>query len=134
MGAWRRPIGKSVGFSLMWPNDLGERPFENGHGEEMVQIDWQPGSAFSPPTGRYHQHFNTGPERALQLALRNGSAKFPFGARRSQTKAGVMTSTAEGGTMIEFEAEDPAIRPMYLEALERNGVAFDMPEISSLVR
>jgi hypothetical protein len=45
-----------------------------------------------------------------------------------------MTSTAEGGTMIDFEAEDPAIRAMYLDALERNGVAFDMPEISPIAR
>jgi hypothetical protein len=29
---------------------------------------------------------NTGPERALQLALRNGSAKLPFGVSRAQTK------------------------------------------------
>lgn len=127
-------IIKSVGFSLMWPNDLGERPYENGHGDQVVRIDWQPGSAFSPPTGWYHQHFNTGPERALQLALRNGSAKFPFGVRRSQTKAGTMTSTAEGGTMIDFENEDPAIRRIYVEALERNGVKLDMPPITYAAR
>ena len=124
-------IVKSVGYSLMWPNDLGERPYENGYGDQVIRIDWKPGSVFSPPTGWYHQHFNSGPERALQLALRNGSAKFPFGVRRAQTKNGVMTSTAEGGTMIDFEAEDPQIRRDYLESLERNGVAFDMPEIAA---
>ncbi len=126
-------IIKSEGYSLMWPNDLGERPYENGNADGVVRIDWKPGSAFSPPTGWYHQHFNTGPQRALQLALRNGSAKFPFGVRRSQTKAGVMTSTAEGGTMIDFEREDPQIRQDYLNALAKNGVTLDMPPIPARV-
>ena len=102
--------------------------------DQVIRIDWQPGSVFSPPTGWYHQHMNTGPERALQLALRNGSAKFPFGVRRAQTKNGVMTSTAEGGTMIDFEAEDPQVREDYEEALAKNGVKLDMPVFASRSR
>lgn len=121
-------IVRSVGFTLMWPNELGLRPYENGFGDQVIRVDWRPGSTFSPPTGWFHQHFNTGAEPALQLALRNGSSKFPFGVRRSQTRKGVLTSTREGGTMIEYEDEDPAIRPMYLEALARNGVALESAE------
>lgn len=120
-------IVNSVGYSLMWPNELGERPYERGFGDQVVRVDWKPGSVFSPPTGWFHQHFNSGPEPALQLALRNGSSKFPFGVRRSQTKKGVMLSTREGGTMIDYEDEDPQIRKDFLEALEKNGVEFDMP-------
>jgi quercetin dioxygenase-like cupin family protein len=121
-------IVESVGYTLMWPNELGLRPYENGRGDEVVRVDWQPGSVFSPPTGWYHQHFNTGNVPALQLAMRNGSSKFPFGVRRSQTRKGVLTSTREGGTMIEYEDEDPAIRPDYEEALRLNGVTLEKGE------
>lgn len=121
-------IVRSEGFTLMWPNDLGERPYQNGHGDELVRIDWKPGSVFSPPTGWFHQHCNTGAEPALQLAMRNGSSKFPFGVRRAQSRKGVMTSTREGGTLIEYEDEDPAIRPMFLSELARNGVAVETGE------
>ena len=65
-------ILRSEGYSLMWPNHLGTRPYENGFGDEVVRVDWLPGSVFSPPTNWFHQHFNTGAEPALQLALRCG--------------------------------------------------------------
>ncbi|MBV9119922.1 MAG: hypothetical protein JOZ39_04380 [Chloroflexi bacterium] len=121
-------IVQSEGFTLMWPNEVGERPFESGRADEVVRIDWQPGSVFSPPTGWFHQHCNTGSEPALQLAMRNGSSKFPFGVRRAQSRKGVMTSTREGGTLIEYEDEDPAIRPMFLADLARHGVAVETGE------
>jgi quercetin dioxygenase-like cupin family protein len=119
-------ILRSEGYSLMWSSDLGERPFEAGHGDKVVRVDWKPGSVFSPPTGWYHQHFNAGPHEALQLALRHGSARFPSGlwiasTRRGDTEA-VVTASSEGGTMIEYEREDPAIRRLYAEALARSGV------------
>jgi mannose-6-phosphate isomerase-like protein (cupin superfamily) len=119
-------IVQSVGYTLMWPNEWGQRPYERGYGDQVVRVDWKPGSIFSPPTGWYHQHFNTGAEPALQLALRNGSSKFPFGVRRAQNRQGVLTSTAEGGTMIEYEDEDPQIRKDYEAAVAANGVRSDM--------
>jgi hypothetical protein len=119
-------ILRSEGFSLMWPRELGERPFESGHADRVVRIDWKPGSVFSPPTGWYHQHFNAGPHEALQLALRHGSARFPSGLWISQLTRGdseaTVTASAEGGTMIEYEREDPAMRRQYAEALARTGV------------
>ena len=118
----------SEGFTLMWPNELGEQPYKAGRGDEVVRVDWKPGSVFSPPTGWFHQHCNTGAEPALQLAMRNGSAKYPFGVRKAQRRKGVLTSTREGGTMIEYEDEDPAIRPMFLQELERHGVAVETGE------
>jgi hypothetical protein len=85
-----------------------------------------PGSVFSPPTNWFHQHFNTGPERALQLALRCGSQKFPLGIRVAAIRAGVYTSVKQGGTLIEYGDEDPAIRRTYEAELERKGIVPDM--------
>jgi len=119
-------ILRSEGYSLMWPNDLGTRPYENGHGDRVVKVDWSPGSVFSPPTNWFHQHFNTGTEPALQLALRCGSQKFPLGIRVAAIRAGVYTSVKQGGTLIEYGDEDPAIRRHYDAALLARGIAPDM--------
>jgi mannose-6-phosphate isomerase-like protein (cupin superfamily) len=114
---------RSEGYSLMWPNHLGTRPYENGFGDQVIRIDWMPGSVFSPPTNWFHQHFNTGAEPALQLALRCGSQKFPLGIRVAATRAGVYTSIKQGGTLIEYEDEDPAIRLTYEQELAAKGIA-----------
>ena len=116
-------ILRSEGYSLMWPNHLGTRPYENGFGDEVVRVDWVPGSVFSPPTNWFHQHFNTGVEPALQLALRCGSLKFPLGIRVAAIRAGVYTSVKQGGTLIEYDDEDPAIRRTYEKELAQKGIA-----------
>ena len=114
---------RSEGYSLMWPNHLGTRPYESGFGDQVVRVDWMPGSVFSPPTNWFHQHFNTGAEPALQLALRCGSQKFPLGIRVAAIRAGVYTSVKRGGTLIEYEDEDPAIRVTYESELTGKGIA-----------
>jgi len=119
-------ILRSTGYSLMWPNQFGTRPYENGFGAEVIRVDWAPGSVFSPPTNWFHQHFNTGPEPALQLALRCGSQKFPLGIRVAAIRAGVYTSVKQGGTLIEYDDEDPEIRRTYEAELTRKGIALDM--------
>src|SRR5262250_1143199 len=119
-------ILRSEGYSLMWPNEWGTRPYESGYGDRIVRIDWTPGSVFSPPTNWFHQHFNTGAEPALQLALRCGSHKFPLGIRVAAIRAGVYTSVKEGGTLIEYADEDPEIRRAYLAELEKKGITPDM--------
>jgi hypothetical protein len=40
-------------------------------------------------------------------------------------------STEQGGSQIEYEHEDPAIRRMFEEALAKNGVACRMPPIET---
>lgn len=119
-------ILRSEGYSLMWPNHLGTQPYKNGFGDQVVRVDWVPGSVFSPPTNWFHQHFNTGPDRALQLALRCGSQKFPLGIRVAAIRAGVYTSVKDGGTLIEYADEDPAIRRTYEAELAKKGIALDM--------
>lgn len=121
-------ILRSEGYSLMWPNEWGTRPYESGYGDRVVRVDWAPGSIFCPPTNWFHQHFNTGAESALQLALRCGSHKFPLGIRVAAIRAGVYTSVKQGGTLIEYEDEDPEIRRTYCGELRRKGIAPDMNE------
>ena len=121
-------ILRSEGYSLMWPSSVGDQPFESGHEDRVVRADWKPGSVFSPPTGWFHQHFNTGPTDALQLAFRYGSHKFPMGIARAlgggevDGRTRTMISRRDGGNVIPHADEDPAMKRMFNEALKRTGV------------
>ena len=124
-------IVRSQGYTLMWPRELGVHPYEDGHSDQVVKVPWRVGSVFSPGTGWFHQHFNTGPVPAKQLALRWGSVDHLVGfhsflTRHSKDYGGYV-SVKEGGTMIEYQDEDPTIRREYEEALRRDGIQSAMP-------
>jgi len=124
-------ILRSEGYTLIWPNDLGIHPYQDGHGDKVVRVDWKPGTAFGPPNGWFHQHFNLGTVKARQLALRYGSKKHKMGFYVAAQKqdGGVFISVKEGGTLIEYEDEDPEIRRTYQAELKKRGIPFDMPPI-----
>jgi quercetin dioxygenase-like cupin family protein len=94
-------ILEGSGYTLMW------KP-----GEEPTKYPWRPGSLISPPAGWYHQHFNTGPEPVFHMAV-----------HRPASIRGDRGETAQ----IEYEDEDPAIRQMFVDELNINGVELDMP-------
>jgi mannose-6-phosphate isomerase-like protein (cupin superfamily) len=126
-------ILQATGYSLMWPQEVGVRPYQNGFDDEIVWVDWGPFSIFSPPTKWFHQHMNTSNEIARQLAFRpGGSSKNPTGFRRSGSRMvngipGVYVSYREGGTLIEYEDEDPRIMVDFDKELEKNGIKSEMP-------
>jgi hypothetical protein len=39
-------------------------------------------------------------------------------------------STEQGGDMIEFEDEDPAVRAMYVEELKKEGIELRNPPVT----
>jgi mannose-6-phosphate isomerase-like protein (cupin superfamily) len=123
---------RSEGYVLLWSNELGQHPYERGYESEVVEVPWKRGSIYTPPTGWFHQHFNTGNEPARHIAIRHGTVlKGPgFGplTRRDAdpTWHPQLTDISEGGTLIDYENEDPAIRERYAEALKRNGVPLAM--------
>jgi oxalate decarboxylase/phosphoglucose isomerase-like protein (cupin superfamily) len=123
-------ILRSEGYTLMWPPEAGIRPYQSGHGDQVVKVNWREGSVFSPPSGWFHQHFNTGAEKARQLAFRYSgqSGKYLLGCWRAVNKEGVRTSVREGGTMIEYEDEDPQIRKDFETAIQNAGAPMAMPE------
>ena len=122
-------ILRSQGYTLMWPQEAGMRPYRENRGDLVVKVDWREGSVVSPPTGWFHQHFNSGREQARQLAFRYSgqSGKYLLGTARALNREGVRTGTREGGTLIEYEDEDPQIGRDYEIALRRVGVPLQMP-------
>ncbi|HLI15845.1 MAG TPA: hypothetical protein VKV23_07330 [Acidimicrobiales bacterium] len=114
-------IVRSEGYTLMWPSQVGLRPFESGHQDKVVRVKWQVGSAFCPPDQWFHQHFNTGSEPARQIAIRYGSTDHPVGFAAGlrigadRDIVPTRTSIKAGGTAIEYEDEDPRIFAEYRE-------------------
>ena len=118
-------VVRSQGYTLMWPRELGIHPYEDGHSDQVVKVPWRVGSVFSPGTGWFHQHFNTGPVQAKQLALRWGSVDYLVGfhsflTRHSKDYGGYV-SVKEGGTMIEYQDEDREIHEIFEKDLKAHG-------------
>ena len=125
-------ILRSEGYTLMWPQEAGVRPYRNGNGDKVVRVNWREGSVLSPPSGWFHQHFNTGKVQARQLAFHytGQSGKYLLGCWRAILKEGVYTSVRKGGTLIEYEDEDPQIRIDFEAAIRKVGVPMEMPQFN----
>ena len=115
---------RSTGYVLLWPKELGPKPYESGHEDQVIEVNWKEGGIYCPPGGWYHQHFNTGSEPARHLALRMGGRVYPTGFYSCLKKYddAVMTSLKDGGTMIDYDEEDPEIRIRFEQSLEKNGI------------
>jgi hypothetical protein len=125
---------RSEGYVLLWPNALGLQPYTTGHIDQVVEVPWGRGTLYAPPSGWFHQHFNTGREPARHLAFRHGSRLAgpgfePLARRDADPEWNPQhVSVREGGALIDYEDEDPEIRHRYRAALDRNGVECQMPE------
>jgi len=124
---------QSSGYVLIWSKEQGSQPYKKGYGDEVVEVNWREGSIYCPPSGWYHQHFNTGPGQARHLAVRYGSRLHTLGftlpAKRQED--GVYLTAKQGGTLIDYDEEDPQIRQNYDAALKRTGVVSKMPAVSA---
>jgi oxalate decarboxylase/phosphoglucose isomerase-like protein (cupin superfamily) len=122
---------QSSGYVLLWSKELGIRPYEAGHAEDVVEVKWKSGSVYCPPGGWFHQHFNTGPQPARHLALRYGSRIHPIGFKIADKRSedGVYIDVKKGGTLIEYADEDPQIRRHYEEEMRKAGVKNEMPAV-----
>lgn len=122
---------QSSGYVLLWSKELGIRPYEAGHREDVVELKWKAGSVYCPPGGWFHQHFNTGAQPARHIALRYGSRIHPIGFKIADKRGedGVYIDVKKGGTLIEYADEDPQIRRHYEDEMKKNGAASQMPAI-----
>jgi oxalate decarboxylase/phosphoglucose isomerase-like protein (cupin superfamily) len=124
---------QSSGYVLLWSKDLGIRPYQNEQSEKVVELNWKDGSVYCPPGGWFHQHFNVGTTPARQLAIRFGGRIHPtgFATAAKRHDEGVLVSVRNGGTLIEYEDEDPEIRRRFETALKSRGVRCEMPEFAA---
>ncbi len=122
-------ILRSKGYSLMWPKEAGVRPYEAGNADAIVRVDWKENGVFTPPTDWFHQHFNTGPVPARQLAFHYSSLlhRLEFRDGGPEKERAYLVPLQSGGTLIDGDNEDPAIRRNYEEELRREGVESALP-------
>jgi quercetin dioxygenase-like cupin family protein len=120
------------GYVIMWPKELGVRPYQNGRGDEVLELKWKEGSIYCPPGGWFHQHFNTVDRPARHIALRYSGRIHPTGlmlaAKRHED--GTTTSIKKGGTLIEYEDEDPEIRRKFEARVKQAGSRSEMPPVT----
>ena len=109
-----------TGYSLLW--------YEGD--DKFVEIPWRHGVMYTPPFWMYHQHFNTGPQRARYWACSLGSRRYPFISLRKKSAEGMGTvSVQKGGRQIEYEDQDPRVHRKFLEELKKNGVKSEMGDV-----
>ena len=121
-------VGK--GYVPLWPKELGIHPYQDGHEDKVVRVEWGPRSIYAPPDGWFHQHINTskGPARHVavygfrmpMIVAREWEGQEPLG----------YYSVREGGTLIEYEDEDPEIRRQFEEELSKDGIECRMPTVT----
>jgi len=120
---------RSTGYILLWPARAGGHPYSDGHTDDVIEVPWGRGSIYSPPTDWFHQHFNTGAEPARHLAIRGGNtfSLAPLGSQAEGEHAN-MIATGEGGSLLEYEEEDPQVRMRFRDALLENDVENKMSD------
>jgi quercetin dioxygenase-like cupin family protein len=119
------------GYVLAWPAALGPHPYQDGLGDQVYRLNWRRNSIYTPPNAYFHQHFNSGRESAKHIAVYG--AKLPLGVHDLNAEDGSWRGHAsiyEGGTLIEYEDEDPQIRQDFEATLRANGLESTMPPVT----
>ncbi len=127
---------KGKGYTYNWPKQLGYRPWQDGHADQVKYLEYGPwGIVAAAPGGGdwFHQHFSVGKDPLRQVNLTNASRSGglrPVHANNDARAehAGVGAEISEGGYGLPYREEDPFLREAYREALAREGVPFEMPE------
>jgi quercetin dioxygenase-like cupin family protein len=124
---------KGKGYTYTWPEAIGTRPWEAGHGDKVMRQDYEPVGVVSaaPMSGDwFHQHFGVGKEglriaawhgpnnQRARKAGRPGEALMDYGA----------IDLKKGGSAIPYHEEDPAIRKEFTAALAKDGVKSRMED------
>jgi quercetin dioxygenase-like cupin family protein len=119
---------RGEGYVLLWPNELGQHPYEDGHGDKVLRVNWKENSIYSPPDRWYHQHLNTSPEPARHWAIYGQMEIGEYGTETLGFKG--LIDSREGGTLITYEDEDPEIRRQFEAELARKGIKSTMPPVN----
>lgn len=123
-------ILRGEGYCLLWPEQVGTKPFQSGHGDSVQRVDFKVGGAYCPPSGWFHAHYNTGPENVRQLAFRYHGMKHPIECWPAGRDHRNLLPIREGGTLIESEDEDPEIRRRWEEEIRAKGIQSQMPAVA----
>ncbi|MBT3916614.1 MAG: cupin [Rhodospirillaceae bacterium] len=116
---------KGKGYTHTWPEHLGPNPWQDGNGDQVRRLDYEPvGMVTAAPGGArwYHQHFNIskepfrltawfGPNHPSLEGMTPGDKQIDYTAM----------DLNEGGTSIPYWQEDPHIRKEFEAKLAAAG-------------
>ena len=125
---------KGKGYTYTWPEHLGPTPWQDGHGDQVQRLDYEPGGMVTAAPGGarwYHQHFSVSSDDFRLTAWfgphNPGRDPGPPGQKHSDYTA---RDLHEGGTAIPYWMEDPHLRKEYEAELKASGVESRMkPEL-----
>jgi quercetin dioxygenase-like cupin family protein len=125
---------KGKGYTYTWPEHLGPTPWQDGHGDQVQRLDYEPGGMVTAAPGGarwYHQHFSVSSDDFRLTAWfghhNPGRDPGPPVKKHSDYTA---RDLHEGGTAIPYWKEDPYLRKEYEAELKRSGVESRMkPEL-----
>ncbi len=104
------------GYSLVWT-----KPDRS----DMIKCDWQFGSMVVVQNDDcFHQHFNTGTNRARYLALRTGD--MGLNSSKPAPIQPTEVSIKDGGGQIEYQDEDREIHEIFEKDLKAHGAPCKM--------
>lgn len=118
------------GYTLTWPKSAGTTPWADGNGHLVKRTDYKQGGIVSAAPGGsdwFHAHFGVDGHRFRVMAMLGAwpvATTVPPGA----PVIGMNRDIKQGGNTIEYRDEDPMIRKMFTEALDKVGASFDMPD------
>ena len=115
---------KGHGYVNIWPKELGIHPWQDGHADKVLLVNWGPNSIYSPPDGYFHQHMSTGKVPARHVAVYGGDS--PLSTQRVVDEGNVYLPVRENGVLIDYEDEDPEVRRYFIEANAKEGVECTM--------
>jgi mannose-6-phosphate isomerase-like protein (cupin superfamily) len=121
---------KGRGYVNLWPRELGIHPWQDGHADEVVLVNWGPNSIYVPPDGWFHQHMSTGKVPARHVAVYGGNLTMMSKRGDAGGEGGVYLPVREGGVLIDYEDEDPEVRRYFVEANRKEGVECTMPPVT----
>ncbi len=118
------------GYALVWPRQCGIHPFQDGFGDKVLKVEWKRNGIYSPLNEWFHQHFNTGKDSSRQLRVTGGGTRFGGPLFEEGITQPQMISVREGGSLIDYQDEDPEIRRMFEKALREKGVKSTMSPVT----
>ncbi len=123
---------KGRGYTYTWPEHLGPTPWQDGKGDQVQRLDYEPGGMVTAAPGGarwYHQHFSVSSEPFRLSAWfgphNPGRDPGPPGQQHSDYTA---IDLHKGGTTIPYWMEDPYLRKEFEETLRQEGVESKMAD------
>ena len=121
-------LGK--GYVMLWPKEAGIHPYQDGNEDQVVKVEWGPRSIYAPPDGWFHAHFNSGNEPARHIAVYAYRKPIELANEWEGEEHMGWYSVMQGGSLIEYQDEDPEIRRRFIETIGKDGIECQMPPVT----